>query len=384
MRLRTNPIVMIAPYLPESVASSGSLAAAHKIESVIRILARSGRRIIFINSAHLQNSFASSSASAQEIGGVRVVQVTPFTLKWRPIGKLLNILAARWLVRSIAALRPSLVWIYNSYAFEARSALLISRHTGCEMVLELEDLPRSRRRGLLNVKPFLDSFYLRMLENHATLITCVNSSIEARLNSDRTLLLPYIMSPSLRTDGKEPFGSAPYTLGYFGGLSKEKGASILPELCDALPANWRMVVTGRGNLAPALRAHAAKSGGRMLFCENVPDERLYELLDQCDVVVNPHTSIASMGQGVFPFKVLEAVASGRLVISTELPPCSFDLSKNVITFDGTLAGVRDALETAPAFLRGNRGGFNKTVDQIRSSLSENAIYAKLTDLGVLH
>jgi glycosyltransferase involved in cell wall biosynthesis len=318
----------------------------------------------------------------QTIGGVRVIQVTPFTLKSRPVGKLFNILAARWLVRSIAALRPALVWIYNSYAFEARSALLLSRHSCCEMVLELEDLPRSRRRGLLNLKPLLDSFYLRMLKDRATLITCVNSSIETRLKSGRTFMLPYIMSPFLRTAGNPPFASAPHTLGYFGGLSKEKGASILPELCDALPTDWRMVVTGRGNLAPDLRAYAAKSGGNMLFCENVSDERLYELLDQCDVVVNPHTSIASMGQGVFPFKVLEAVASGRLVISTSLPPCSFDLSHNVINFDGTVAGACGALATAPEFLRRNCAGFNKTVTQIRSSLSEDAIYTKLTGLGI--
>jgi len=383
MRRQANPIIMVAPYLPEYVAGSGSLAAAHKIESVVRILAKSGRRIIFINSAHISSDFASSSATRQTIGGVKVIQVTPFTLKWRPIGKALNILAASGLARRIARMQPSLVWIYNSYAFEGRMALLMSRRTGCRIVLEVEDLPRARRRGLLNLKPMLDSRYLRILGGCATLITCVNSSVQSRFQSVRTLLLPYIMSPFVKTDGRRPFGSTPYTLGYFGGLTREKGASLLLDLCRALPEHWKMVVTGRGDLAPALRLCAEKSSGKMQFFENVPDEKLFELLSRCDVVVNPHASIQAMGEGVFPFKVLEAVASGRLVISTELPPCSFDLSSNVITFDGTVPGVLQALENAPEFFDQNCEGLAATVGKVRSSLSEESIYETLKELEVL-
>jgi len=383
MRRHPNPIIVIAPYLPQSVPGPGSLAAAHKIESVVRILARSGRRIIFINSAHLQCKFAPTSASRQTIGGVKVAQVTPFTANRRPLGKALNILAASGLAKRIARLQPSLVWIYNSYAFEARMALLLSRRTGCKVVLQLEDLPKARRRGLLDLKPRLDSRYLHLLESRATLITCVNSSMQSTLKSAPTLLLPYIMSPFVNASGKQPFASQPYALGYFGGLTKEKGASILPEICSALPGQWRMIVTGRGDLAPALRRCAEQSAGRMQFFENAPDMKFFELLSECDVAVNPHTSIEAMRQGVFPFKVLEAIAAGRLVISTELPPCGFDLSKNVITFDGTVSGLLSALQGAPEFFGQHQPGSVATAVQVRSALSEEAVYATLKGMEVL-
>jgi glycosyltransferase involved in cell wall biosynthesis len=383
MQRGSNPIIVIAPYLPESVPGFGSLAAAHKIESVVRILARSGRRIIFINSAHLHCDFAPTSASTQTIGGVKVAQLTPFTARWRPVGKALNILAASRLAKRLARLQPSLVWIYNSYAFEARTALLLAQRTGCKIVLQLEDLPRARRRGLLDMKPRLDSRYLHLLESRATLITCVNSSVESILQSVRTLMLPYIMSPFVNTNGIHPFESQPYVLGYFGGLTREKGASILAALCSTLPEPWRMMVTGRGDLAPALRRCAEQSAGRMQFFENVPDKKLFELLSQCDVVVNPHTSIEAMGQGVFPFKVLEAIAAGRLVISTELPPCGFDLSENVIPFDGTLSGLLSALKCAPEFFVRRQPGLISIVGQVRSTLSEDAVYATLRGMEVL-
>jgi len=370
---------MIAPYLPDS----GSQGAAHKIESVLRILARSGKRILFLNSAHLRTEFAPSSAAIRNVAGVRLLQITPFTMPWRPAGKLANVLASRPLVRRIAALRPSLVWIYNSYAFEARFALLLSQAAGCRIVLEMEDLPRSRKRGLLNLKPMLDARYLRLLRRHAALITCVNQSVESSMRPAPTMPLPYIMSPSVNLNGGEPFQRAPFTLGYFGHLSAEKGASIFPSLSANLPVGWRLTITGRGPLAIQLHACAARSGGKMQFFENAPDEKLYELLSQCDVVVNPHSSIHAMGEGVFPFKVLEAVASGRLVISTELPPCGFDLTQNVMNFDGTVDGLRQALAAAPEFLRHNLAGFHATVRRVRAALSEDAIYAALKDMRVL-
>jgi glycosyltransferase involved in cell wall biosynthesis len=370
---------MIAPYLPDS----GSQGATHKIESVLRILARSGRRILFLNSAHIRAEFAPSSAAIRNIAGVRLLQITPFTMPWRPAGKLANVLAMRSLVRRIAAIRPSLVWIYNSYAFEARFALMLSKTTDCRIVLEMEDLPRSRNRGRLNLKPILDAHYLQLLRRHATLITCVNQSVESSMSPARTMPLPYIMSPAVKLNGGEPFQGAPFTLGYFGHLSIEKGVSIFPSLSASLPANWRFTVTGRGPLAAELHACAARSGGRMQFIENAPDEKLYELLSQCDAVVNPHWSIRAMGEGVFPFKVLEAVAAGRLVISTELPPCGFDLTQNVMNFDGTVDGLLRSLAAAPEFRRRNLVGFEATVARVRSALSEDAIYATLRDMRVL-
>jgi len=375
---QAGPIVMVAPYLP----NSGSQAAAHKIEAVLRILSRSGRRIIFINSAHARTGFSRSSAAVRNIARVRVLEITPFTLRWRPAGKLANILAVLPLARRIARLRPSLVWIYNSYAFEARFALLLSRYAGCRIVLEMEDLPLARKRGILNLKPLLDSRYLSLLKRRATLVTCVNQSIQSSMSPSRTMALPYIMSPFVRFDDHEPFHRSPFTLGYFGHLGAEKGASILAPLCGALPPNWRMVVTGRGPLASALRSCAASSSG-MSFFEDVPYEKLYELLSQCDVTVNPHTSIQSMGEGVFPFKVLEAIASGRLVISTALPPCGFDLQHNVIFFDGTIDGLRQALDSAEEFLRQNLQGFRSTIARVREVLSESAIYAGLQQMEIL-
>jgi len=105
--------------------------------------------------------------------------------------------------------------------------------------------------------------------------------------------------------------------GYFGGLSVDKGAAFLLELineafsCD-LPIRW--IVTGNGEFADSFKALSDANPNKFMFYGTVDHEKLIELIASVDVMVNPHLH----NTGVFPFKVLEAVASGRLVISTPL------------------------------------------------------------------
>ncbi len=56
----------------------------------------------------------------------------------------------------------------------------------------------------------------------------------------------------------------------------------------------------------------------MNYYGQVDDNRLINLMSSVDVILNPHLPMEDMNNGVFPFKIMEAVASKRLVISTSL------------------------------------------------------------------
>jgi glycosyltransferase involved in cell wall biosynthesis len=67
----------------------------------------------------------------------------------------------------------------------------------------------------------------------------------------------------------------------------------------------------------------------------------------CDVIVNPHKPMALFNQGIFPFKIIESVASGRVVVSTELGPLDkVDLEQILITISpdpkSLVAGIESA------------------------------------------
>jgi glycosyltransferase involved in cell wall biosynthesis len=322
-------IVLVAPYSP-SGSTTPALGAARKIEAVINILSRRDQDIVLVNTAHNSSVKAPLSAVRQEIGRVSVLELTPRTVSSRRLGKLLNIIDVPAVAEAVLKLgNADLTWLYNGYAFEARFGRLVQRKTGCPVILELEDWHFSRGRGL-NPKPFIDWAFWRSLMPHVSYAFAVNSSVANRMGGvgAKVGLFPGIVADGVAALGRDfpPFGSGQgaVVVGYFGGLSVEKGAHQIAALVPQLPSNFKVVVTGSGELELVFRQLQEKYGERLEFHGRVDDARLLELIGSCDVLVNPHEPIESMSNGVFPFKVIEGVASGRLVISTRLPTAGLE------------------------------------------------------------
>ena len=375
------PIVIVAPYSPVGSCDSPHLGAAKKLASMLSILSQFGRPIIFVNSAHNRLVYSRGRTSNGYTGqGQSLTTVVPFTISNRPIGKLLNLLSTASLAREIAARKPALVWIYNGYAFEAKFALELNAICGCPIVLEIEDWHTARSRGL-NPKPVFDMYYFNKVLPRAALVACVNKAARDRLTlaESMTMLLPSVVDGRLITkaDSKAPFSDRPYRLGYFGGLSAEKGADIVLALGSDLPPDWDLTVTGSGPLVHNFRMLAANKASRIRFTSDASEDELYREMLQCDAIVNPHRSIADMGDGVFPFKVFEALASGRLLISSALPDAGLALDRAVLFFDGSVAGLRDSLARAKPFYASRLSDILGVSDKVRALYSEDAVFSEL-------
>jgi glycosyltransferase involved in cell wall biosynthesis len=132
-------------------------------------------------------------------------------------------------------------------------------------------------------------------------------------------VVPKVLADITKESPPFSFNSGPVNVGFFGGLSVEKGADIVLKLAATLPAGYVLHVTGTGPMAADFETCAKKYPERLCYHGRVDDSTLYHLIAQCDVMLNPHSSIENMNNGVFPFKVIEAVASGRLLISTAVP-----------------------------------------------------------------
>ena len=193
---KAQPIMVVAPYSPVDSGDIPALGAAKKIASVVAALSVLGREVILVNSAHNVEMRAALKIEKIEIRpGLQIRTVTLPTYASRPFGKAINLLFARSLarevLREVAGDGIALLWIYNGYAFESRFALEVMGKTGCPLVVELEDMPFSRKRPG-NLKPMLDDRYLRRALPPASLVTCVNQTIQQALGIPlgKTLLLP--------------------------------------------------------------------------------------------------------------------------------------------------------------------------------------------------
>jgi glycosyltransferase involved in cell wall biosynthesis len=162
-------------------------------------------------------------------------------------------------------------------------------------------------------------------------------------------LLPSVLQDAITAlPERRRFESATHWLGYFGGLEVDKGVQILLDLVPRMPPKWKLIVTGVGSLTAAFRETAGRHPDNIEFHGAVTHQQVVDLMAGCDAIVNPHSAINEMDNGVFPFKVCEALASGALLITTPLPAIDLDLSTHVATFDGTTYGLTQALLRAPA------------------------------------
>ena len=365
---------MVAPHSPDEPALN--LGAAKKIELVGSLLHQLGFEIHYLDTAHPPGQFrAPVMGRPATLGQTPVTLWRPFCVPSRKLGKMLNLFLSQGIFQAMRILKPQLVWLYNPYAFEARIGLYLQRVIDTKLVLELEDLPTARGRGL-NPKPFLDQHYFKPLQVKADLVTFVNAVLLRRFAPvvKRSLLFPSILQNALvNQQPRQRFTTDVRQLGYFGGLEPDKGVGTLIDLLPALPSGWHLVVTGVGSMTEQLKQAQARHPDRLSFHGAVSHERVLSLMQSCDAIVNPHEPIAHMGDGVFPFKVCEALASGALLISTSLPSIDIDLSRSVLYFDGSAPALADALSKAAGHYQRHAGDIAHTRSEVCSQYSEQTV-----------
>lgn len=276
-----------------------------------------------------------------------------------------------------------LIWLYNGYAFESLFARAFFKFFPCPVVLEFEDWHFARGRGL-NPKPWVDHMAWRSALGVISHGVCVNDTLAQYLKAKgiATTLLPGVVPDGLldKTRMAEPFKGqdTALTIGYFGGLSVEKGADLLLETIQKLEGPYRWVVTGAGALGAQFEHLAKCFPSRLDYRGAVEEDELYRLIASCDVMVNPHSPILEMHAGVFPFKVIEAVASGRLLISTALPPLDIPgLLDGVFFFDGTSTSLIACIEGARDKYRVDRSAIKRAQHDAVRLFSEVSLLDKL-------
>lgn len=318
-------ILIVASYSPPDREGVAHLGASRKLEVIIKIISQLDSRLILINTAHNEKIPSSVLVKNSSVGGVDLLEVIPSIYFNRTIGKLINIFFSGEVLNLINRYgRPKFIWFYNAYAFEMRFAVKAWKKFQVPMILEFEDWHFSRSRGI-NPKPYIDYFFWRIAARFMTGTFTVNALLAEKMRDFKSHveMLPGIVPRLLSVIANRslPFSNPmePIKIGFFGGLSVEKGADIVLKLATTLPSGYVLHVTGSGLLAVDFETFAKIHSDRLKYHGRVSDEILYRLIEDCDVMLNPHSSIEDMNNGVFPFKVIEAVASGRLLISTTVP-----------------------------------------------------------------
>lgn len=328
-------ILFVAPYAGELPEETPFLAAAKKIRFLLNVLSKLDSKIVLLNSAHRISARQKLTFETINIGdGLFVEMVTPDTYSNPWAGRAINIMRIESIIDSVIDRygTPVAAWFYNGYAFESRAALLLKKKYQVFIISEFEDWHFARNRGL-NPKPLIDYYFWKKSTKYIDYAFAVNKGLSEKLDIERipNSLLPGVLEDWVTDMANElpPFCNPDkVTIGYFGGLSREKGARFLLDLMPLTKTQASFVVTGKGELEKEFYEFAKRFPSKLQFLGAVSESRLKEAMQSVDVIVNAHQP----NDGVFPFKILEAVASGRLLLSTPLPIAGYGWLKDAICF----------------------------------------------------
>ncbi|MEY2890689.1 MAG: hypothetical protein RJA98_597 [Pseudomonadota bacterium] len=388
-------ICIVAPYSPVGT-DSPNLGASRKLETYISILSKIASRIVLVNSAHNSTGFARTKVAERQIAGAAVTEICPPQLPNRQLGKLAQLFIARRLAKAVQKkYSPELTWLYNGYSFECIFGSQIGTYSVSALILEFEDWHFARKRHF-SLKPVIDHYFWKRLAPSIKHAFCVNDYLANKLRpfGTSTTVIPGLIPEEIAklSEIATPFKDSgtselkeKYTVGYFGGLSTEKGASLILDLIKSSDLNCRYIVCGTGELLKEFKNLAGTLPNILSVSSQLPFEEMVTLMSQCDVLLNPHKVTKNFLEGVFPSKVLEAIGSGRMVISTALPELSASQVLDGVFFcDETALAFSECIRKAPALYQAKRDmvqrasnlatrefGVAAVRDRIRSQLGDN-------------
>ena len=141
-----------------------------------------------------------------------------------------------------------------------------------------------------------------------------------------------------------------------------------------LPVNYHCIVTGTGELDNQFNEFSKEYPDRVKFYGKIESEEIYKLMSFCDVILNPHKPISEMNNGVFPFKIFEAVASRRLVFSTELPQNKLEEALQGVHFlDFDIQQWVSSLIDSRNIYFSNKSDIDNGADEVSQNFSESSL-----------
>lgn len=117
---------------------------------------------------------------------------------------------------------------------------------------------------------------------------------------------------------QKPYKNRNIVFLYAGVLNRITGVDLLLKaFMKTQNANYRLVLCGQGKELDKQIKKAVEMDSRISFIGYVPKNDYLHLLEKANVVVNPRNMCYQQNTYNFPSKILEYLASGRIIVSTK-------------------------------------------------------------------
>ena len=336
-------IAYIANYAGEEVARARglvrnrALAANHKVATIAQLIAEAGHEVAIYSPCYVsERKWNWHPASVGRAGSDSSIPVF-YSGAWdAPYVNQLQAVASLWRMVSKAYQEKPFdaVLLYNAILPESMVAMALKKRYGVPLIFEYEDDPSAMPGGQRNWKNRIWQFQLQRLRKHVDAVMGVSPELLTQFPAARNVLLRGVLAADL--SGVRPLRQADFkhhTVMFAGSLSQAKGVEAL---CEAWSLGGfdgaRLCIYGAG---PELNRLQSKYGSDSISFKGVVSRsRLIDAFGEATVLVNPHCGGQVQHGGIFPFKLIEYLSTGRPIVSTPVASLESELRAGICFADG--------------------------------------------------
>ena len=246
--------------------------------------------------------------------------------------------------------KPSAVIVHGVHSPFIWSALRVGHRFGIPVIVIMTDAPSQRTQHdsklSWRMKHADRRLILSGLRRVDGVITLTSALAEDFAPGRPSLLMEGIARPLPLLDEVQAVQGSPVTdryVVYAGGLREEYGVGELVRSVAMSVGDWKLRVYGRGPLQPEIEAAAAASD-RVVFGGLADTGELARAYAEADLLVNPRPVHPDFTRYSFPSKILEYMAAGRPVLTTELPEIPEDYVPHLNLADDDAASMARAID----------------------------------------
>ena len=206
------------------------------------------------------------------------------------------------------------VLLYN-YHYIFSAVLLFAKLCHFKTALMIADSNEiSEEKGIM--RKCLAWYYKKTRQRFDKLII-LSKDLMSRLDANDALFFPgAIRYEDYKDFSLQSLENRKIRVLYAGVFTDVTGVDLLLAAIEKIDLqNVEFIFTGRGDLLPDVKAVAAKDK-RVVYKGFLPRKEYYELMNSVDILVNPRNMTMPQNMNNFPSKMLEYLASGKVIVST--------------------------------------------------------------------
>ena len=180
---------------------------------------------------------------------------------------------------------------------------------------------------------YFDRFFSKAVNKFLNGAICVNSRMYTKFNHLTSILVVRgVFDPVFYATDKRIGSKRIPKILFSGSLNEMRGIDILIHALENITNRIEVIITGKGPLEYLVRKGIQNPLVKLCYKGHVSYEEYIQLLKEVDIAISCYKTSHSMNNHIFPSKIIEYMAYGKIVITSKVSDINTIREKDIFIF----------------------------------------------------